>query len=195
MSTLPDFEQLHLQDDPFGYRSRWYEARKRSLLLASLHRDRYASGWELGCSNGVLTSALAACCERLLATDLSAAAVAQARRAVAGLGHVSVQQARQPRDWPAQTFDLVVCSEMGYYLREDELGPLRDGLQAALALDGLLVACHWQVPFAQAASSAAQVHEAVGDGLAEVFAWRDADFVLQGWMRAPHSVAAQEGLR
>lgn len=195
MSTIPDFERLHAQEDPFGYHSRWYEARKRALLLASLSRRRHARGWELGCSNGVLTAALAERCDVLLATDLSAAAVAQARRGVAGQPHVTVQQARHPGDWPAGTFDLVVCSEMGYYLRAEELPSLREGLHAALAPDGLLVACHWQVPFAQAASTAAQVHAALGHGLAEVFVWRDADFVLQGWMREAHSVAAQEGLR
>ena len=195
MSTIPDFERLHAQDDPFGYHSRWYEARKRSLLLASLCHRRHARGWELGCSNGVLTAALADRCDSLLATDLSAAAVLQARQAVAARPHVTVQQARHPGDWPEGTFDLVVCSEMGYYLRADELPPLREGLHAALAPEGLLVACHWQVPFAQAASTAAQVHDVLGKGLSEVFVWRDADFVLQGWMRDTYSVAAQEGLR
>ena len=194
-STLPDFERLHERDDPFGYHTRWYEARKRALVLASLCRPRYASGWELGCSNGVLTAALATRCDHLLATDMSASAIAQAQRALADQRHVTVRQARHPGDWPTQTFDLVVCSEMGYYLRPEELPPLRAGLHAALADDGLLIACHWQVPFEQAASTAAQVHDRVGEGLVQVFAWRDADFLLQGWMRGQYSVAAQEGLR
>ena len=30
------FEAIYAEDDPFGYRSRWYEARKRALLLAAL---------------------------------------------------------------------------------------------------------------------------------------------------------------
>lgn len=195
MSRVPDFEKMHAQDDPFGYHTRWYEARKRSLLLASLCQPRYASAWELGCSNGVLTAALATRCDSLLATDLSAAAVAQAQRAVAAWPQVTVQQARHPGDWPQARFDLVVCSEMGYYLGPHELPALRSGVHAALADDGLLVACHWQVPFAQAASRAADVHAALGEGLTEVFIWRDADVVLQGWARAPLSVAAWEGLR
>ncbi|WP_430997563.1 SAM-dependent methyltransferase, partial [Klebsiella pneumoniae] len=80
MSAQPYFDDLHEQEDPFGYRSRWYEERKRALLLASLSQRQFARGWELGCSNGVLTEALAARCERLLATDISPRAAFQARR-------------------------------------------------------------------------------------------------------------------
>ncbi|CTP90850.1 hypothetical protein XTPLMG728_2708 [Xanthomonas translucens pv. poae] len=32
------FGAMYRDDDPFGYRERWYEARKRALLLASLPR-------------------------------------------------------------------------------------------------------------------------------------------------------------
>ncbi|TGS11697.1 SAM-dependent methyltransferase, partial [Mesorhizobium sp. M1C.F.Ca.ET.187.01.1.1] len=71
MSAQPYFDELHEQEDPFGYRSRWYEERKRALLLASLSQRQFHRGWELGCSNGVLTEALAGRCERLLATDIS----------------------------------------------------------------------------------------------------------------------------
>lgn len=195
MSLATYFEDLHAAPDPFGYRGSWYEQRKRQLLLACLPQAHYARGWELGCSSGVLTAELAARCTRLLATDLSANAVAQARRAVAGLAHVEVRQARHPGQWPDGRFDLVVCSEMAYYLAPDDLPALRAGLHAALAGEGLLVACHWRVPFAQAGCSAAAVHACLGDGLHELFIYRDDDFVLQGWARAPASVAAREGLR
>lgn len=195
MSSVPDFEQMHLEEDPFGYRSRWYEQRKRDLLLAVLPHPRYARAWEPGCSNGVLTAALARRCDALLATDLSARAVAHAQQAVRSQRHVEVRQARHPGDWPAQVFDLVVCSEMGYYLPPDELPALATGLQAALAPDGLLLGCHWRVPFDAARSRAGQVHAALGSGLVEVFHYDDVDFVLQGWARAPLSVASWEGLR
>ena len=189
------FEGLHAHEDPFGYRHRWYEARKRALLLASLTREHYGSGWELGCSNGVLTHDLAARCGQLLATDLSARAVMQARRQVAGMQHVRVEQAWHPQQRPLGRFDLIVCSEMGYYLEPRDLCPLRDCLHEALEEDGLLVGCHWQVPFAEASSTADQVHAALGHGLQEVFRYEDADVLLQGWARQQVSVAALEGLR
>ena len=116
MSAQPYFDDLHEQEDPFGYRSRWYEERKRALLLASLSQRQFARGWELGCSNGVLTEALAARCERLLATDISPRAAFQARRNLAHLPHVQVHCASHPEQWPPGRFDLIVCGEMGYYL-------------------------------------------------------------------------------
>ena len=79
MNTTAYFDTLYQQEDPFEYRTRWYEARKRALTLASLPRDHYLRGWELGCSNGVLTAALAPRCAQLLATDLSEQAVTAAR--------------------------------------------------------------------------------------------------------------------
>lgn len=195
MSAQPFFDELHAQDDPFGYRSRWYEQRKRALLLASLDRPRYVRGWELGCSNGVLTEALAPRCQRLLATDISPRATFQARRNLSHLPHVQVQCAQHPQQWPAGRFDLVVCSEMGYYLEPGELVPLREGLHAALRPDGLLVACHWLPAFSGRTCRSELVHERLGQGLQEAFHYRDADFVLQGWTRTPRSLARDEGLR
>lgn len=195
MSAQPYFDDLHAHEDPFGYRSRWYEERKRALLLASLGARQYRRGWELGCSNGVLTEQLGPRCERLQATDISPRAVFQARRNVAHQPHVEVHRACHPYQWPSGRFDLIVCSEMGYYLAPEALPLLRDGVQRALDADGLLVACHWRVPFSERRSRPEQVHAALGEGLHEAFCYVDADFLLQGWARQPVSVAREEGLR
>ena len=42
------FDAIYAHDDPFGYRERWYEARKRALLLASLPAQRFGRVWEIG---------------------------------------------------------------------------------------------------------------------------------------------------
>ncbi len=162
MSAQPYFDDLHEQEDPFGYRSRWYEERKRALLLASLSQRQFARGWELGCSNGVLTEALAARCERLLATDISPRAAFQARRNLAHLPHVQVHCASHPEQWPPGRFDLIVCGEMGYYLGAGALRELRGGIDEALRDDGLLVACHWLPSFAGRASRTEVVHRCLG---------------------------------
>lgn len=195
MSAQPYFDALHASEDPFGYRSRWYEVRKRSLLMASLTQRTFQRGWELGCSNGVLTEALASRCEHLLATDISPRAIFHARRGLAHLPHVQVQCAQHPQQWPPGRFDLIVCSEMGYYLPPDALAELGKGLHAALKDDGLLVACHWLPAFAERASASALVHERLGQGLNEAFCYRDSDFLLQAWSRRPLSLASNEGLR
>lgn len=195
MSSQAYFDGLYRQADPFGYHARWYEQRKRALLLACLPQRHYARGWELGCANGVLTAALAPRCSLLLGTDLSEAALDQARRATAAWPHVRLARACHPSQWPAGEFDLIVVGEMGYYLDPPALARLAAGVQARLDPAGLLVACHWRHPFDQARSDAATVHRLLGAGLVEVFAYRDADVLLQGWSRQPLSVAAAEGLR
>jgi trans-aconitate methyltransferase len=80
--TLPPeyFEQLYRDDDdPWRFRTRWYEARKRQLTLAALPDEHYATVFEPGCSIGLLTADLASRCDHLLAMDISAEALHQAR--------------------------------------------------------------------------------------------------------------------
>ena len=195
MSTAEYFAQIYREPDPFHYRTRWYEARKRALTLASLPQPRYARAWELGCSNGVLTTELAPRCDAMLATDLSAAALQEAAVATAAWPHVTLQQASHPQDWPPGTFDLIIVSEMGYYLAPQQVVELAARLRGSLADGGLLLACHWLHPFSEALSTTESVHRAFAKGLDEVFCYRDADLLMQAWSDRARSVAQQEGLR
>ncbi|UXA69079.1 nodulation S family protein [Xanthomonas prunicola] len=191
------FDSIYQRPDPFGYTTRWYETRKRDILLASLPRRRFARGWELGCSNGEATCGLAARCEYLLATDMSAAAIEQAKQRVGECSHVEILQACHPQQWPAGNFDLIVLSEVGYYLAAAELEHLIVRIQDALTPDGLLVACHWKHPFEQAQQDGVAVHAHSARLLTLPLAYRyeDGDFLLEAWTAQPLSVAQQEGLR
>jgi SAM-dependent methyltransferase len=183
-------------EDPWDYRNSWYEARKRALTLAVLPRRRYASAFEPGCANGVLTAELAPRCERLLACDFSASAVRFARERVRSMAHVQVDEIAVPEAWPAGRFDLIVISEFAYYLSEPALAGLVGRVDQALDGDGTLVACHWNRPFSDARHSADAVHRALGavPGLTLAAAHVDADFLLHAWVRGPRSVAQIEGL-
>ena len=195
MSDAAYFDALYQRDDPFEYRTRWYEARKRALTLASLPQAHYLRAWELGCSNGVLSAALAPRCAQLLATDLSDVAVASARQLLATHAHVRVERAQHPREWPDGQFDLIVFSELGYYLEPEAMQQMAVRLAASLDPQGVLIACHWRPAFEQARCSAAFVHAQLDALLPQVFSWSDADVLLQGWSRDTRSVAAHEGLR
>ena len=61
MSVSPQyFEQLFEHDeDPWAFRTRWYEQRKRDLTLACLPRQYYTRIFEPACANGELSAALA----------------------------------------------------------------------------------------------------------------------------------------
>jgi len=131
-------------DDPYDLEHRWYERRKRALTVACLGREHYAQAFEPGCGTGLLTLALAPRCEQLLAVDVAPGAVDRARGRVVDHGHVTIACMAVPDQWPDGTFDLVVLSEIGYYLEPATLLRLRELAVGALSEGGQLLAVHWR---------------------------------------------------
>ncbi|MGY8524637.1 SAM-dependent methyltransferase [Paracidovorax citrulli] len=170
-------------DDPWHYRDRWFEARKRDLLMAMLDRPRFACAFEPGCANGELTAALAPRCDRLIAADRHPAAVAAAQRRVGHARHAEVLQLAVPAQWPQGRFDLVVISEFAYYLNEDTVAALGRRIHASMRPDGLLLACHWLHPFDERACDSETVHRVLAreSGLHACASYREPDFLVQTW--------------
>ncbi|NVZ50680.1 methyltransferase domain-containing protein [Pseudomonas sp. B6002] len=196
--ATPYFDQLFAgNDDPWAFRQRWYERRKRALTLAVLTRPRYASVFEPGCANGELSAELAARCDRLLCCDTASAAVALAKTRLLGFPHAHVQQSRLPEQWPAGPFDLIVLSELGYYLDVEDLNRLIDQALASLTDDGQLLACHWRPVIEGCPQTAEQVHALLQQrlGMHRVVQHHESDFLLDLWSRDGTSVARHEGLR
>ena len=135
------FDRLYASSpDPWGFRTSRYEAAKYRATLAALGRRRFRQAFEPGCSIGELTRLLAPRCAHLLATDLASAALAQARLANQRHGHVIFRQAQVPRDWPAgRRFDLIVFSEILYFLSPADLRRTARRAAASLRPDGLIL--------------------------------------------------------
>jgi len=145
-STIaPDyFEQLYAQDgDPWKFATSAYEAEKYARTLAALPQPRYRNALEIGCSIGVLTSLLAPRCERLLAVDAAAAPLGEARRRCEGHAHVSFACAFVPGEWPQGEFDLILLSEVVYYLDANDVAGLATKVAGALAPRGTIALVHW----------------------------------------------------
>lgn len=191
------FEALFASnDDPWDFRTRWYEARKRSLTLACLPRRRYASGYEPGCANGELSAALAERCDHLLVSDVAGGAVEAARRRLRAALHVEVTQACVPQQWPDRSFDLIVLSEFAYYLDADALDALVDKSLLSLRPGGTVLACHWRHKIAGCPLNGDGVHALLRERLqmTNLVQVVDADFRLDVWCADPASVAEDEGL-
>jgi cyclopropane fatty-acyl-phospholipid synthase-like methyltransferase len=146
-------------EDPWGFRSRWYEQRKRDVTLTALTRPRYRRAFEPGCSIGVLTAALAGRCDEVVAADVDERAVSTARSELARHGHVRVERLSVPQEWPDGMFDLVVISEVAYYLARPELEQLLDCAVGSLAPRGTLLACHWRHPVPDYPATGDDVHQ------------------------------------
>jgi SAM-dependent methyltransferase len=184
-------------EDPWGFTHRWYERRKQALTLAALPRERYRSALEPGCSVGVLSSLLARRCDTVLATDVAASALEQAAARVPG--NVELRRWSLDDPWPEQTFDLVVLSEVAYYLDGPALRTALDHAVRALEPGGTLLAVHWRHRVEDYPLSGDAVHEAVRatPGLGRLGGWCDEDVVLDVMVAEQppvRSVAAREGL-
>lgn len=181
--------------DPWQFKSRWYETRKRALTLACLPQLRYASAYEPGCANGELSAALATRCDNLLVTDGSPRAVAMSSARLADLPNVQVRQAWVPAKWPAETFDLIVLSEFGFYLGEEDLTTLASKALRSLRPGGTVLACHWRRPIEGCEFNGDEVHHILSKAMAlgQVSHAMDPDMRLDVWCRDARSVAQHEG--
>jgi len=187
------FDDLYTDtDDPWGLGTRFYEQRKRDLLMAVLPKVRFSRAFEPGCSSGILTEALARRCDRVVACDAAARPVAYARRRTAHLNNVSVTRRAVPAEWPDGTFDLIVLSEIAYYC--DDLARLGGAVRNSLACPGVVVACHWRHPAADHPHSAAAVHDMLGARLPRIVQHIEHDFLLDVWSTTGDSVARETGV-
>lgn len=175
------FDRVHRDTaDPWDVDGSWYEERKRDLTLAALPRRRFRHALEVGCSIGALTAQLASRCDQVLAVDESSVAVASARERLQSAPNVRVAQAHVPEAWPDGRFDLVVVSEVGYFLSPGRLRRLVSRAEASLADDGVIVLCHWRHPIVGWPLDGPKVHELWHGAtrLGVVAEHREADFLL-----------------
>lgn len=141
-SVLDHLARLYAaSDDPWDHRSSPYEAAKYDATLEAIGPDPFADALEIGCGNGTLARRLAPRCERLTAMDVTPAAVAIARSHLADLPQVSVVEGMAPRDLPDRAFDLVLLSEVLYFLTPEDISGLGAWLKAHAT--GHTVAVTW----------------------------------------------------
>lgn len=243
-ATYPEtyFDALYNDDtDPWQYQTRWYEKRKRDMCLAVLPQAQYGNAIELGCGNGVFSELLAHRCQALVSIDGNNKAVQLAKQRLAGTPHVRVIQGVIPnalstlketllKAYPLSDhsppnkppFDLIVISEILYYLSPNDINTVIAWIGQNLAIGGTLLCCHWRYAIEGFAMTGETVHQrlyqafslansANNEGSDQVafhhpvvfnhpIAFNhqsktvDADFLLDVWQNSPNSVAMQENL-
>lgn len=136
------FERKYAADpDPWRFASSAYEATKYEATLRALPRSTYGRALEIGCSIGVLSERLADRCASLLAVDVVDGAVAQARERCRHLGQVRIERRQVPDQFPTGRFDLVLISEVGYYLSRPDLLMTIDRVRGVLEPGGISSSC------------------------------------------------------
>jgi predicted TPR repeat methyltransferase len=146
MTSLGPGHFQHIYDankDPWNYRNSDYEKAKREATIEVLHGRRFRSGLEVGCSIGELTNRLADYCDQLLGLDFIDAALAAARKRCKGQAWVSFQNVHVPAAWPDGRFDLIVLSEVLYFLSFEDNARLAALCRGCLESNGIILLVNW----------------------------------------------------
>lgn len=139
------FQHLYAASpDPWQFRSSPYEQAKYRRTVASLSGRRFRSGFEVGCSIGVLTAMMAPHCDALLAVDIVEAPLVAARTACASQPWVRFARMQIPQEWPSGCFDLVVLSEVLYFLSPGDIARVVDRIEASLEPEGVVLLVNWR---------------------------------------------------
>ena len=141
------FDALYTADpDPWKFAASPYERGKYTLTLNAMPKPRYRSALEVGCSIGVLTQSLAARCDAVVAVDAAQTPLLEARRRCADLPGVRFEQMFVPEQWPDGVFELIVLSEIIYYLSREDVGRLAARVTRSLPREGSVILVHWTGP-------------------------------------------------
>ena len=134
-------------------------------------------------------------CDRLLVTDGAPRAVVMASARLADFSNVQVRQAWVPSKWPAETFDLIVLSEFGFYLGQEDLDILAEKALRSLRPGGTVLACHWRRPIEGCEFNGDEVHHILSKALdlTQVCQVVDPDMLMDVWCSDARSVAQHEG--
>lgn len=136
------WEQVFMVEDPWDYDSA-YEQEKYERQLALLPQRPIRRALELAGAEGHFTRQLAPRVEQLLTTDISRTALERNRARHEGLGNVAFQTLDLAGEPIAPGHDLIVCSEVLYYLDGfDELRRVAAKIADALEPGGVFLTAH-----------------------------------------------------
>jgi protein-L-isoaspartate O-methyltransferase len=154
------FEDMYQANpDPWDFATSDYEAQKYQTTINALPNPRYSNALEIGGSIGVLTALLAQRCDSLLSIDVSATAQQKAIACCQDLPQVRFKIAQVPQDFPQETFDLILLSEVGYYLSWSDLQKTQQLIIKYLKQGGHLLLIHWTLYAKDYPLTGDQVHD------------------------------------
>jgi peptidoglycan/xylan/chitin deacetylase (PgdA/CDA1 family) len=145
-TLTPEYwEEVFAEEDPWDYGSSDYERWKFAQTLSLLPARRFARALELGCAEGHFSLRLAPLVGQLIAIDISPTAIDRARARCAGLDNVQCRVLNLARDPLPNKLDLIVCSEVLFYLPLAVLDLVAAKIAASLKPGGHLLLAHGNV--------------------------------------------------
>ncbi len=138
------FERLYRSSpDPWAFETSLYEQAKYDNTLHTLGNRHFTLALEVGCSIGVLTRMLAPRCTCLLGLDIVEAPLRAARTRCADYPHVCFERMQVPQEWPEGPFDLIVLSEVLYFLSCGDIDACAAHVAKTLQSKGIVLLVNW----------------------------------------------------
>lgn len=157
-------------DDPWQHRTSPYEAEKFKRTLAAIGPGPFAEALEIGCGNATLARLLAPRCRRLVAMDCIPAAIRAARTALSDQPQAEVIEGAAPAGLPPLRPDLVLLSEVLYFLQPAEIDQLGQWLLDRTR--GRVIAVNWTGPTDEpldGPGAVARLSRTLGEGVTSAF--------------------------
>ncbi len=190
------WETWFARENPWRYDST-YEQRKYDQTLSLIEGLEIGDALELASAEGHFTAQLAPRVGRLLATDISATALTRAAERCEGLGNVETRVVDVLNDPIPGNKDLIVVSEMLYYLEDlERLKTAVGKIAGALRPGGRILSAHaflvsddpsrpgfdWDLPYgaatiagAFAATDGLALEKSIQTDLYRIDLWRKAE--------------------
>ncbi|MGU3291232.1 class I SAM-dependent DNA methyltransferase [Williamsia sp. M5A3_1d] len=192
------FDRMYARsDDPWGFDDHFYERRKRDLTVAVLPRPRFARALELGSSTGALTEQLLGRVDRIHCVELHPRGIDIARRRLTAEAERVRFEVADLNTWtPNETYDLVVASEVLYYLDAEPLTRALGWIRNQYVAGATVVAVDWRHPVPEHRWSGDEIHRRLIEVLSPATGgYRDADVIIEIFEPAgTESVAVRDGL-
>ncbi|SJN44113.1 Methyltransferase type 12 [Sphingobacterium faecium PCAi_F2.5] len=175
-------------EDPWNFETSAYEAAKYAATIAALPNKQEERVLEVGCSIGVLTRLLAQRCTHLLAIDVSQKALDIATRRCEHVRNVTFKKASFPKELPADQFNLIMVSEVAYYLSAADWKAAIGALYERLVSGGHIVLVHWLPEVPDYPQTGDEVHDRfeqlMRDKMKSVFSNRAENYRIDVWARS-----------
>jgi cyclopropane fatty-acyl-phospholipid synthase-like methyltransferase len=138
------FERIYAADpDPWKFTTSAYEQAKYAATLAMVADRHYGTALEVGCSIGVLSRQIAPLCDAFLGLDITETPLVAARARCADIPQARFARLAVPTEWPDGAFDLILFSEVLYFLSGTDLRQTAVLARTSLAPGGRVLLVNW----------------------------------------------------
>ena len=178
-------------EDPWDFETSEYEAKKYLATIEALPKKKFANALEIGCSIGILTRLLSLKCESLLATDVSQIALDKAILNCEKIENVTFKKAKFPQELPQGPFDLIVVSEVAYYLSQEDWNLAMEKFLNINTEDATILLCHWLPVVHDYPQTGDEVHDSFSEfmngKMKNIFETRAENYRIDVWEKVGSS--------